>query len=116
MLGLTVLVCPAGVTKLSEYPEKLCRPEERQYAEPPSWGFAEEPIPAWCTEVGGNGCGRWTVPGCSEVAEKKFLHKSQCCLYKHEISDSFLDSGVNTHFGFSRVFTLGDRSRRVGAV
>lgn len=68
MVGLTALVCPAEATKFSEYPEKPCRPEDRQYAELPSWELAEELSPLWCTEVGGRGCGRWTVLGCSEAA------------------------------------------------
>lgn len=71
MAGLTVLVCPVGATKLSEYPEKPWRPEERQYAEPPSWEPADELSPLWCTEVGGRGCGLWTVLGCSDAAEDK---------------------------------------------
>lgn len=71
MLGLTVLPCPVGETKLSEYPEKLCLPEERQYPEPPSWEAADELSALWCTEVGGKGCGRWTVLGCSEAGESK---------------------------------------------
>lgn len=37
-----MLPCPVGGTKLSEYPEKLCLPEERQYPEPPSWEAADE--------------------------------------------------------------------------
>jgi len=69
MAGLTVLLCPVGLTKLSEYPEKLWRPADRQYAELPSWEPAAEPSPLWCTEVGGRGCGRWTVLGCSDAAE-----------------------------------------------
>lgn len=133
MLGLTVLVCPVGDTKLSEYPEKPWRPEDRQYAELPSWEPADEPSPPWCTEVGGRGCGRWTVLGCSDAAENKtFYLKSHFGFIQNSFAavNKIIPDSVSSHLRksfflsihFRHVWvcsaepTLSYRSGSVGAV
>lgn len=93
MAGLTVLVCADGLTKLSEYPEKPWRPEDRQYAELPSWDPAVELSPLWCTEVGGSGCGLWTVLGCSDAVENQtFLLNTHMLLHARKLQRCYCET------------------------
>lgn len=116
MVGLTALLWPVGGPKLSEYAGKLCRPDDRQYAEFPSWEDADELSPLWWTEVGGRGCGRWTVLVCSGAAEHKtwYFRFKFCeikCLKSHKLIYE-----MSFQWEIKKCLTLGDRSRRVRTV
>lgn len=134
MVGLTALECAVGATKPSEYPEKPWRPEDRQYAELPSWDPADELRPLWCTEVGGSGCGRWTVLGCSDAAENQtFYLKSHIAKTRNifaavvvrqfqilcfQTAKALLKTDINPKYIWVCLVepTLSYGSRRVGAV